>query len=362
MASDDEQRIYRLIWKRFVGSQMNDAVFDTLTVTIKTSDDHILIAKGSLLRRQGWLSVGSEFAKVDRTVQLPSLKVGEKVVLVPPKVKSTKKKTSPPPRFNDGTIVDELEKRGIGRPSTFVSIVKKIIDRKYIKRTAKGFYPTEIGHKIVDDLSEYFSFMKYEYTAEMEKKLDEIAQGNMKYLDMLSSFFAPFKDEFRKARGADGMEAGFPCPKCGEKMIVRHGKFGFFAGCINYPDCRGVVGVRIENGEVVLNPKHELIPGVKCPICGEGMVRRDGKFGPFYSCSSYPKCKGKRKIPFGKKCCSCGGDLYLTVFNGQQKLACMNYPACTNIEDVPEGSDTKWINPEKLSPKKLNKKVEKVFS
>jgi DNA topoisomerase I len=360
VGTDDEKKIYKLIWARFVGSQMKPAIFDTMTVDIK-ADQHELKAEGSSLRYEGWLVYGGDFAKVDKDVVLPALTKGDELKLVPPKVKAAMKKTAPPARYNDGTIVKELERRGIGRPSTFVSIVKKIHDRHYIKRTAKGFEPCDLGFKIVDNLLPHFSFMRYEYTAEMEEKLDLIAEGKLKYVDMLTGFFEPFKSEFRKARGADGMDAGFPCPKCGEKMTVRHSRYGFFAGCIKYPECKGVIGVRIENGEVILNPKHELVPGVICPECGAGMVRRDGKFGPFHSCSNYPRCLGSRKIPFGKKCSACGGDLYLTVFNGKSKLACLNYPSCTNIEDVPDGADIKWVPPGDIAPPQLNKKVERVL-
>ncbi len=359
--TDDEKQLYRLIWTRFICSQMKPAIFDTVVVDIKAGE-HNLRAEGSSIRYEGWLAIGAEFAKVEKDVILPAMTDGDELKLVSPGVKAVMKKTSPPARYNDGTIVKELEKRGIGRPSTFVSIIKKLFDRHYIKKTPKGFEPNELGFKIVDILAPNFSFMRYEYTAEMEEKLDKIADGKLKYVDMLTGFFEPFRVEFHRCKGMDGMDAGFPCPKCGDRMTVRHSMYGFFAGCASYPSCKGVIGVRIEDGKVVLNPKHEIIPDLICPKCGGvGMVRRDGKFGPFYSCANYPKCYGSRKIPFGKQCSACGGELYLTVFGGKQKLACLNYPACTNIEDVPEGVDTKWVPPADITPPPLKKKVENVL-
>src|SRR5690606_34433020 len=142
----------------------------------------------------------------------------------------------------------------------------------------------------------------------------------------------PFRAEFGKAKNSDGKDAGINCPICGSNMVVRHSQYGFFAGCISYPDCRGLVGVRLEDDQVIVQEKHEKISDVKCPECDSEMVRRDGKFGPFYSCSNYPRCIGKMKIPFGKKCSKCSSELYQTVFNNEPKLACMAYPNCKNVE------------------------------
>jgi DNA topoisomerase-1 len=358
----DQLHIYNLIWVRFICSQMKPAIFATTTVDISTNVGHNLRAEGKEQKYHGWLIVGKEFDKgvSKKDVILPSLQVDDELILVPPKVKAEQKKTQPPSRYNDGTLVKELEKKEIGRPSTYAAIIGKISTRKYVKKVKAGFVPTDLGCRVVDDLKEDFSFMDYKYTARMEKLLDKMAQGKLGYVEMLEEFFKGFQEEYRKATNSQGMEAGIPCPECGEKTYVRHGKYVYFAGCVKYPECKGLVGVRIEDGEVIPNPRHEVVEGVTCPKCGHGMVKRDGKFGPFYSCEKYPRCTGKRKVPFGKKC-PCGGELYLTVFNDELKLACMEYPQCRNVEEIPKGAKVDWVPPEQVSPAKLDRKVEKVL-
>jgi DNA topoisomerase-1 len=358
--SGDRHNVYNLIWVRYVCSQMKPAVYATLDVDISTNVGHKLKAEGKELKEPGWLIVGKEFAKKDKDVLLPTLVVDDELILVPPKVKAEQKKTQPPSRFNDGTLVKELERKEIGRPSTYASIIARISGRKYVKKIKAGFVPTELGCRVVDDLKDSFSFMDYKYTARMEKLLDKMSQGKLGYVEMLEEFFKGFKEEYRKAHNSQGMDAGIPCPECGSNMVVRHSKYGFFAGCIKYPDCNGKVGVRVEDGKVILNPRHQVIDGVQCPKCKAGMVKRDGRFGPFYSCEKYPRCDGKRKVPFGKKC-PCGGELYLTVFDDEPKLACMEYPQCRNVESIPEGAKLNWVPPEQVVPGKLDRKVEKVL-
>ena len=147
-------------------------------------------------------------------------------------------------------------------------------------------------------------------------------------------------------------------------MKLKHSKYGYFISCSGYPKCKNIKGVELNGEEIVIQEKHKPVPGVNCPTCNAAMVKRDGKFGPFYSCSEYPKCKGTRKVPFGKKCSKCSSDLYLTLFKDQPKLACTAYPNCKNIEDVPPGTKINWINPKKLSKKKYSgrKKIDKVLN
>jgi DNA topoisomerase-1 len=359
----DEAKVYRLIWARYVASQMKAAIYDTVNMTVATNKKHILQAEGRVLKYAGWLEIAGDFVKKDKDVKLPKLKKGDDLVLVPPKVKAQQSKTKPPSRYNDGTLVKELKRRGIGRPSTYASIIDKISGRNYVRKLKEGFAPTELGGKVVDDLKQFFAFMDFHYTAQMEKHLDKMAQGKLDYEKMLGAFFDEFKVEYRKAKASQGRDAGIPCPECGDGMVVRHSKYGFFAGCVKYPECRGLMGVRIEGDQVIPNPRHQVVEGVFCPSCGKGMVKRDGQYGPFYSCVDYPRCTGKRKVPFGKKCKSCGGELHLTVFDGEPKLACMEYHSkgCRNVEDIPEGIALDWIPPAKVTPKQNPRKVEKVL-
>lgn len=363
VGNDDQVKLYRLIWERFTASQMKPALYDTVSVSIKAKSSgksYTLKANGRTLKYKGWLEILADTEKSKDTI-LPLMSEGDSLALVAPKVKLYKKATKPPARYNDRSIIDELEKKGIGRPSTFAAIITKITSRKYIEKKKNHYVPTEVGKQVIDDLVEHFSFMSYDFTAMMEKQLDKMSLGEMDYESVMKAFYKPFREEYQRAKNSDGKDAGIDCPKCGSKMIVRHSQYGFFAGCISYPDCKGVVGVKLDGDKVIPQPKHEKLSDVKCPDCNSEMVKRDGSFGPFYSCSKYPKCNGKRKIPFGKKCSKCDGELYLTVFKDEPKLACMEYPKCRNVEDVPEGAKLDWTPPSKVAPKKMPAKVEKVL-
>jgi DNA topoisomerase-1 len=362
IGEEDQKKVYELIWTVFVASQMTPVINDTVQVTIMTSNGYELKADGKIQRDPGWLRIAESFVKKTKDVVLPDLVKNDNLNLVAPKVKVEKKKTQPPSRFNEGTLVKDLEKKDIGRPSTYAAIISRLSNRKYVIKSSKGFQATELGKKVSNKLSEFFSFMDYKYTANMEKKLDDIASGNLNYIEMMTEFFDAFKQEFQIARGNEGTDTGLPCPKCGDKMVVRHSQYGFFAGCVKYPDCKGLVGIKIEDGKVIVqNDRPKVIDGITCPECKSGMVVRDGKFGRFYSCSNYPKCKGSRKIPFGKKCPKCNNELYVTLFNGESKLACMGYPDCKHVENLPEGSPINWVDPSQVQPPKFAHKVEKVL-
>lgn len=359
----EQLKIYELIWCYFVASQMNPAIFDVMKVSI-AGGEHILLAEGKALKSEGWMEIAKPFIKKDKDIILPQLDVGDNVVLVPPKVKSEKSQTKAPARYNEASLIAELERKEIGRPSTYATIISKISVRKYVKDTAVGFVPTELGIKVSDDLVIGFSFMDYMYTADMEKKLDYIAEGKLDYLSMMTEFFDGFKAEFQQARGSQGQVTGIPCPICGGETVIRKSIYGFFAGCVKYKGgCNGIVNISIEDGKAV--PKTQQLKtdeNVRCPECGEGMIPRpDGKFGPFYSCSKYPSCKGKRKMPFGKKCPKCGNELYATLFGDKMKLACMGYPNCKNILEIPENTKVNWLDPAKVTPPVYSKKVEKIL-
>ena len=364
IGTDDQKKLYRLIWERFVSSQMKPAVYDTVAVTIKASKGHELKANGRTLKYAGWLSVcadGESKKEKDKNIKLPSLKVKDNLILVPPKVKSEKKQTQPPPRYSEGTLVKELEKRGIGRPSTYAAIIGKISDRNYVTKSKNIFTPTEIGCRVTDDLKKHFNFMQYEYTKEMENRLDKIELGKLGYVEMLNDFFTPFKTELRTAQSSLDKDGGHDCDKCGKRMKLKHSKYGYFIACSGYPECKYVIGVELDGDKIVIRERHKIVDGIFCSKCNNGMVLRDGQFGPFYSCSTYPKCKGTKKVPFGKKCPKCNNELFLTVFKDQPKLACMGYPNCKHVEDVPLGTKINWINPKKLKQKK-NRRVEKILS
>ena len=361
----DQQQIYNLVWRMFVASQMLPAVFDTVKVTVQASKGHHkLIAEGKTLRDEGWMFIAKEFLKKDKDVTLPPIVAGDVVELVPPKVKMEKSQTKPPPRYAEASLIEELERKEIGRPSTYATIVAKISNRKYVKNTSAGFFPTDLGKQVSNDLKDVFSFMDYLYTADMEKSLDKIAHGKLDYLSMMTNFFDKFKDEFQKARGSQGQPTGIPCPKCGGDTVLRKSKYGFFAGCIKYKaGCDGIVNVSVEDGKAIpKSQKAKIDENVKCPDCGAGMVPRpDGRFGPFYSCSNYPKCLGKKKFLSGNKCHKCGNDMYVTLFSGKLKQACIGYPDCKNVEELPEGTNVNWLDYKEVTPPVYDRKVEKVL-
>jgi DNA topoisomerase-1 len=358
---EDQKKIYDLIWRAFVCSQMSDAVYDTVNVVIKSSTGHEAKADGKILREVGWLDLAGVLVKKESDILLPIMNKGDLLNLS--KVKPEKKKTSPPSRFNDGTLINELDKKEIGRPSTYAATIWKITDRKYVKKTSKGFQPTELGISVVNDLKEYFSFMDYKYTANMEKDLDRIAQGDLTYLEMMENFFNSFKEEFQIARNNQGMSTDLECPLCKDAMVVRKSIYGYFAGCIKYPLCKGIIGINISEGKVYV--KGETLKtdsNVLCPECNAEMIlREDGRFGPYYGCSKYPRCKGKRKVPFGKKCPKCNEELFATLFKEEMKLACMGYPNCKHIENIPEDKKVNWVNPEDVTPPLYKSKFEKVL-
>lgn len=361
--SEDEQKIYRLIWERFVASQMKPALYDTVSVTVQSSSNHLLKANGRVLKYKGWLDITGDFENDDEgEAKLPILKPKDKLALVAPKVKSEKKSTQPPPRYSEKTLIKELEKRGIGRPSTYAAIMGKITDRSYIVKKGEMFNATDTGKNVVDSLAKHFSFMEYKYTADMEEELDKIADGKLDYLNMMNGFYTPFSVQLKDAYTAHRKDYGFKCDACQKKMYLKHGKFGFFMACENYPECKNTFSCEMVNEVPV--PKEKVVPvvsGVFCPKCNAGMIKRDGKFGPFYSCSTYPKCNGLSKIPFGKKCIKCNAEMYMTILNSEMKLACMGYPNCKNVEDLPPNAKVNWIDPSAIKDKKTNKAIQKVL-
>lgn len=362
---EDQKKVYNLIWTMFVASQMTPSISDTVQITIKTSDNYELKADGKILREAGWLKVAEDYVKKTKDIILPVMNKGDKLILVSPKVVVEKKKTQPSSRYNDGTIIKELEKKEIGRPSTYATIISKLSNRKYVIKTIKGFQPTELGRKVVEQLIQFFSFMDYKYTANMENKLDDIASGKSQYINALNDFFEGFKIEFQKARGSEGKRLDFPCPICKDEMVLRKSKYGFFAGCIKYPACKGIINVVVNDNKVYRKEDgyKNIQENVKCPECSSSMeLRTDGNFGPYYVCGTYPKCYGKRKVPYGKKCSDCGNELYANLMNGILKLACMGYPDCKHVEELPQdGPEVNWVNPVDVTPPHFSLKVEKVL-
>ena len=341
----DCDKIYKLIWEVSVASQMNPAIYDITNVVIKTDKNRELKTKGKILKDLGWLSLVQDIdgeKEDDSDVKLPPLIVGDILKLVDPGVTSEQKFTQPPSRWSERTLIKELERRGIGRPSTYAEIMRKISSRDYVETKGAIFIPTEKGKDIVDLLAKFFEFMEFDYTAEMETKLDEVAKGKISYVELMKGFFVPFKETLDKAYSENNEATGYVCSKCNEPMVIKKSTFGHFLGCSAYPKCKNTINCEIVNGKLALTKKKEVVApeDIQCPKCGEPMVVRDGKFGKFYSCSTYPLCNGNKKMPFGKKCPKCGGDLFRTIFGKPPfmgpVLCCTGYPDCKYVEQLSE--------------------------
>ncbi len=278
----DEKKLYSLIWRRSVACQMAEAVFDDTKVVVKAGTCE-LTANGIVVKFDGWKKL---FAKdKDELQALPEMKVGEKVTKK--KIESLQKFTQPPARFNDASLIKELEKKGIGRPSTYAAIISTIIDRRYVEQKDKKFFPTSIGKAVVDFLMENFPReMEYEFTAKMEDSLDDIASGKVKWMEMLSKFWGDFSRKLFKV-DKDSARVGVPtestgqkCPECKEgEIVIRDGKFGKFLSCNRYPDCKYKA------------PYILYVEGVVCEKCGKRVVMKKTRTNrDFYGCEDYPNC------------------------------------------------------------------------
>jgi len=339
----DQYRLYRLIWQRFVASQMERAVYDTITVEVVAGPDgdgldpqqapYLLRASGSTLRFPGFLIVYEEAKdeetekEKERVQQIPPLTVGEMLDLV--RLIPEQHFTQPPPRYTEASLVRALEERGIGRPSTYAPILATIQQRGYVRREGKQLIPTETGFLVNDLLVEHFpEVMDYSFTAQMEEKLDEIAAGRREWVPVVREFWVPFKQRLdeadRKIEKVDlgPEEVGRDCPECGKPLIVRWGRYGKFIGCSGFPECR------------YTEPWLEKV-GVKCPQCGGDLVEkrtRKGRIG--YGCSNYPECEfwvWRRPLP--QPCPACGG----LLTEGRKGMArCNNCGAEFSLDELPE--------------------------
>ncbi len=346
-ASPEQQRLYRLIWARAIASQMTDARMLRTKVSARFSDDASIpdfVVNGSRLLFPGWLKADPD-AEGEETM-VPAVKEGETLALLD--LRSEEKKTEPPPRYTEAGLVKELEKRDIGRPSTYASIIKTLLDREYATKEGKALVPTDTGDVVSSFLEAHFpTYISDTFTAEMEQELDDIAGGNRSYAKTLKDFYAPFlrevkeKEKMDKATTLGDADPLIICPKCGSKMVIKLGRSGKFLSCSRFPDC---AGARTIDGKELEGPKPI---GEKCPECGNDLVEREGRFGKFIACSSYPKCKHIKKDESammlnstGVKCNLCKeGEMIPRKGRFGVFYSCSNYPKCKNaIKAKPTGN------------------------
>ena len=346
----DEASLYILIKQRTISSQMKPAKIERTAVEIGANGfGYSLGLNGSKILYNGWLMADPGGAGDD--VILPQIDTGD--ILELKTLKIIEKETQPPNRFSEAGLIKELEKRGIGRPSTYASIISTIEEREYVTKENKALKPTDTGMVVSEFLENNFTqYISDEFTAEMEDKLDEIAEGKRDYAKMMKEFYTPFKElvkENEKGEKATNLGAApddMSCPICHSKMIIKLAKNGKFYSCITYPDCVGALKM---DGTALEGPK-DL--GTVCPKCGKkNLIERDGKNGKFVACAGYPKCKyvekseeQKEKEKNGVKCVDCNDGVLLEK-RGRFGIfyACSNYPDCKcAIKTKPTGALCKY--------------------
>ena len=349
----DELALYKLIWQRFVASQMMPALLDQTTIDISAGPRYLFRATGSVIKFNGFLAVyeeGKDEKDSDDEEQahkLPLVEQGEHLALN--SLADEQHFTEPPPRYTEATLVKALEEKGIGRPSTYASIMTVIQDREYAQRKEGRFYPTELGIIVNDLLVESFDdLFNVEYTAHMEGELDEIEDGKMVWTEALAEFYEKFTKDLEVAklhmRDVKRQEiiTDEKCENCGSPMARKFGRFGEFLACTNYPECkttRDIPKVHDEAGEEAHAEAAEEI----CDNCGRPMAMKRGRFGQFLACTGYPECKTTRKIQKGGKfaapdvmleelCPKCGKQMVLKQGRYGPFTACSNYPKCKYIK------------------------------
>ena len=333
----DQYKLYKLIWNRFVASQMNPAVIDQTSVDIK-ANAYTFRASGSIVKFPGFMAVYMEDRSEDQAPSeddageavLPPLSEGDSLSLV--KLDPKQHFTQPPPRFSEALLVKTLEEKGIGRPSTYSAIISTIQDRDYVNKLENKFHPTELGVLVNGLLVQHFAnILDVAFTARMEEELDKIEEGGLAWVTAVQDFYDPFSKDLVAAMAdmkPEQVTTDIACDKCGKPMVVKWGRNGQFLACSGYPDCKNAKPfVRTESGGVEAAP--EETTDEICPKCGSGMVVKRGRFGKFLACSRYPECKHTQGMSIGVLCPEDGGKLVERRSRfGKMFYSCANYPDC----------------------------------
>ncbi len=347
----DQYKLYELIWLRFVASQMADAVFNTVSIDIAAGEKQecVLRATGRTVKFPGYLSIYKDEEDDnpdENSALLPVLAEGDELKLV--ELKTKDHKTTPPPYYNEASLIKTLEKHGIGRPSTYAPTIKTIIDRKYIARQPKSnkLLATDLGITVTDSLKDFFKeIMDLSYTAGVEEKLDRVAEGNQKWVELLADFYGNFSKELDEAdKGMQrpaAKETDEKCPLCGKMMLKKRSRFGEYLVCSD-DTCKGKINLS-STGEKVQPEKTDEI----CEKCGKPMVIRMGRRGKFLACSGYPACKNTYSldgegnkikstgpIVTDRLCEKCGKPFVLRSSKRGEFLGCSGYPKCKTIVQV----------------------------
>ena len=338
----DNYKLYKLIYERFLASQMSSATYNSVSLDVNVKN-YTFRATGRTPIFAGYTVIYQEYVAKDKDnedenqAHIPELTQGEVLDLVG--LKADQKFTKPPARFTEASLVKAMEERGIGRPATYTPTITVLFNRKYVENEGKSIKPTELGCSVTDLLVTYFpEIMDVTFTANMESNLDEIADGKKEWTNVVAEFYDDFKKEMDNAYDALKTfveESDEICDKCGGKMVVRMGKFGKFLACSNYPNCKNIKNIPNENNEIETTSEEtdEI-----CPECGNKLVIRAGKFGKFLACSNYPNCTFKKNLADNPEiietdvvCEKCGHKMVERKGKFGKFLACSNYPNCKNI-------------------------------
>ena len=360
----DQYQLYKLIWNRFVASQMNPAVMEVTRVDCVpqgTEDRYVFRANGTVMKFPGHTVVYLEGRDAEAAQQsqqaeqeqeddtdrhLPVLNEGDRLRMVAqdgqsvPGLAPKQHFTQPPPRYNEALLIRELEEKGIGRPSTYAAIISTIQERKYVEKMEGRFSPTETGNTVNDFLVKGFpDILDVDFTSNMEKELDEVEEGEKHWVAAVRDFYEPFTRDMRRAKKIAGPKdiveppTNIACEKCGRMMEIKWGRNGKFLACPGYkedPPCKNTQNFeKLPDGTIKIVAKQEITTDEKCEKCGSPMVVKIGRFGKFLACSAYPNCKTTKAMPIGVKCPQDGGDLaQKRSRKGRIFYACSNYPKC----------------------------------
>jgi len=374
--SDEQYKLYNLVWRRFVACQMASAIWDVTNLNI-SAETPVGCCR---YRTTGRILVFDGFTKIwpitSNEQELPSMEVGQQLAAVD--IRADQHFTKPPARFTEASLVKALEKEGIGRPSTYASIISTIQDRKYVEQKEKKFYATDIGEVVTEKLSEYFpKIMDIAFTRYMEEQLDKIEEQHLDWIGVLKDFYGPFKINLDTAQAemkhakAEMTPSEYECPKCGKPLVYRFGKNGKFLSCSTYPDCTFACPCDKE-GKMV----EEKLSEHKCPKCGKPMINKSGRFGPFLGCSDYPECKTTLKLdkegnvlppkppaePTGVKCYKCkSGELVIRQGKKGPFMGCNKFPKCRTIISAKQLDHLKKLQSEGQWPPKTIEQADKIL-
>lgn len=336
--TSDQLKLYELIWKRAIACQMIHATIDMVGVNLQAGDIGVFRANGSTVRNPGFMAVYQESeddGKDDKDEKrLPPMKEGDSVTLK--QIRGEQHFTEPPPRFTEASLVKTLEEYGIGRPSTYASIISTLVSREYVELDKRRFTPTDVGRVVNKFLTNYFSqYVDYEFTAKLEDQLDAVSRGEQQWLPVMGQFWAPFKERIddtdQNVQRKDVTQEAIDeqCPKCDSPLSIRLGRRGRFIGCTNYPECDYT---RDLSGSSKDEP--EIVEGRKCPECDSDLIIRSGRYGKFIGCSNYPNCKHmeplEKPADTQVQCPKCkqGTILQRKSRRGKIFYSCSRYPDC----------------------------------